>query len=151
MFTKELLDRAAQLSLSELVSPSGALEDGDTVLGELPEDLRRLWTVFAQMANELDKLIEELSARYPDQAAIEQIDEKTFDELHNTTETLEAKMKIAKAIFWQEAKIAFPDGSCTCKAPTLTVCEGWKLVARQSRLGAFVDGLVAELAPILRS
>jgi hypothetical protein len=104
----------------EGVTPSKKM---DVVVGELPDELRRLYVVLDVTNTELKAFEKSV----PPIRELLRLDQRTLKEMQARKATLVAKHQLLRDLFWNEVRLAFPV-TLTSDQNCIALRQGWKVV-----------------------
>lgn len=128
-FLNELQDELGRVDLMQVEEPQVELEDDCEVVGELPEELQRLYALKVRAANALMALQGELlQCRGRHFGQTEPPPEfEALVERHNLAECREA---VIDALFWASVRVEFP---VLANKGTIGLAEGWGVYWQKPR------------------
>lgn len=130
---QKLSDMAAKVSLGDIpMLPEAEVEEDMSVVGELPDDLKRLYAVRAMTYIAHSKFDEDIRKRAKDlNRRLKQRDPAALEEvkrIHVEHERLMIEEKLADRIFWDSVRIEFIGQGI---GKVLSICKGWKVAVSE--------------------
>jgi len=105
--------------------PDREVQDGDEVVGELPEELKPLWVLYSRLSDTTSSKLVELSARINALSDGKKADSPEVKDLILKGDAALARHNFVKDAFWGSVKDAFP----VLVRTGAGVCKGWKVVS----------------------
>ncbi len=102
--------------ITELNEPETERAAGQTIIGELPDNLKRLYSYCKALADKVQNLRKESD---------ETDSRKAAAEIRGIAKRLDTRMTIAVGILWEEIRHEFRDHIKPSAA--LDICKGWKV------------------------
>ena len=135
-FLSDLLARVVAVDLSKAVSPDLELEEGETLIGELPDALKKAWVVRQELGGELLKQCEAAHKRVIELMTGKLLgnEMKTEDKVFIRQHVLAHKpQELVSSLFWHSIEEAFSEAEATDGAAAIALRKNWQVVATPSR------------------
>jgi len=121
-------------NLSKGVLPKAEIPKGGKVLGELPDELRKLWVVLSDMSNLQEVSCQRVHSEIGQM--LEQVkDEPKVDDqvlkLAREHELEHRRLDMVNKYFWFCVREEFPE--MLFPETNITICQGWKVVSRDPK------------------
>jgi hypothetical protein len=124
---REILDRVYAVNLDNVSAPSDGVSEGETVLGELPDELKKFYTVLLAEADNLERTLKKLGDEFEELRSIGTDfgteKEAGFLQRYNIAHL---RYSMVNLIFWNAVLRHFPDPIQAHN--DLNIRKGWKVV-----------------------
>lgn len=132
-FLKDLLEKIEAVDLANTLHvPDGEVEDGEKVVGILPDDMKRFYVVFSDSIDELTERVEDEQERLEELVAkpVSEFtpEDHTFAQQHVLARK---KQEIVKDLFWLGVENAFPELTLV---GSMGVRKDWQVVSCRRRV-----------------
>jgi len=139
LYVEELLKRAAAmppekcaLVLDEVEPP----QDDDIILGELPLELRKLWTVIEEERAAANAHLE------GGPSSLSTLDDEESKAFVVQAQMYREKIKVASSCFWAEVTMTHLPTLTLSGHDHLIVVDGWRVIARKDKRPASDIGIM---------
>jgi len=129
-FLQWLSDHVALVNLADVPQVADRVKEGETFVGELPDELKRLWAVYTTYTQNIQAQGEIVNMRLEEilSGNVSLACEGQDRELGFLNAASEGRQEIIGKIFWQGVREQFPDALIFAgRQPALR--KGWQVVA----------------------
>ena len=120
------MSRAEGVPLADIQCPTGKVEEGEKVIGTLPDDLKRLYTVMRIAENERG----ELKHRISKLGSLLDLDERQTNDATRALGVIRNRFDLAHSCFWHSVRHTFPE---IVNTEQIGLRENWQLVTIPDR------------------
>lgn len=125
-FLDTLLEEIGSIDMSNVVGIEDPVAENETVIGELPDELKRLHTYLRELSEQLAQKIDELKKQFESTPQDEIA--RIMEELRKNSDEITAiksRFALIHTLFWQEVGEEFPSAS----DKNVGIRDGFKVVA----------------------
>lgn len=130
------------LNSNEITPPSVEVEEGETVIEELPNELKRAWIVWKTFEKKWEQFVQKNSMVFAEPDLIKHLPQHKQDAFYKEGELNSAAKDLAKEIFWTSLRYYFKGKVCRKR---IGIRKDWKVVVSELPKKAISAGFIIQI------